>query len=680
MRLMQAIKEAQVSVIIVADEPLRARQMKDALGLINFKEIAIADNFGDLGAQIEQHPMCWVITTFTDPKGYPLSDYLSSKVAKERLSPDSVAFSIFLRANEYEHLPDLFQAGIMSWHEMTASPGMIRKEIAQSVFQLQKVLESSMQPYHVPLHYCRQYFKMGHNWSDMIGVLERLLSLRPKDDILRLTQIEAYMQSGDLPQAKVLIGDFDYYDPILTPQVAALRHSLLGEDPADAAKVSERSAISSALIVDPLMDSSIVIEGKLRELGIKDVVLYADGKEAVFALGQRSFDLAIVEWQTPMVSGAQILQKLREKCSPHMPILILTQTLERSDIQLLKDMGVAHVLKRPINPQQVLLAAAWAIDQARAPSEAISIERSVLAFLKEGELEAARQMFAKYMTIETRDPVREKYLRAALLFADKRYFEAKLLLIECTHASRGDNVAIASLLGKCLIKLGEMHAARLLLEKIAQLSPKNVERLCDIAEVALQQKDHAGAQKQIERAMDLDPDSSRVQDAHAQVALAGPLSDKVASLIKAMPGSESIIAHINNLAVTFVRSGDVSEGMRLYENCRKCLRSEQTEYKAIVAYNMGLAQIKLKNFKDAQNFVQESAGAGKSSVEEKAKALNLQLEAINSGKKKARMSSEHQDLSEQKGGEVALKETPDNPEDIYFLRGFFRSQDSQKAS
>jgi tetratricopeptide (TPR) repeat protein len=316
-----------------------------------------------------------------------------------------------------------------------------------------------------------------------------------------------------------------------------------------------------------------------------------------------------MEWQTPGISGPFLLQRIRERGQHEAPILVLTEILDRTDSQLVREMGVAQVLRRPLKIQQFMMAAAWSMSQSRMPTEASSFERKIMVHLKRGEAERARQVLRGFQAISTRDPIKEKYLKACIFYHEQRYFEAKILLIEATHESAGDNVHVAALLAKCLIKLRDFQATLSLLKRCTQLSPKHIERLCNLAEVALQ------------KAAGLDDESPLVKKAKAKVAVAGGQTQKALELMKSMNNAQDVIAYLNNMAVLFVKTGDIAEGMRLYKNCGKIIHEDRPDLKAIVDYNLGLACVKNEDPNLGSVHIQAALDRGPSVVYSRAESL-----------------------------------------------------------
>src|SRR5688572_15116394 len=63
-----------------------------------------------------------------------------------------------------------------------------------------------------------------------------------------------------------------------------------------------------------------------------DVHAYLSGREAMKQAGRESFDLFMLDWQVPDVSGAEVLMWLRANVSRTVPVLFVTVRDSEQDI------------------------------------------------------------------------------------------------------------------------------------------------------------------------------------------------------------------------------------------------------------------------------------------------------------------------------------------------------------
>jgi tetratricopeptide (TPR) repeat protein len=665
---LSALKTGHMAVGVVADNEVKRRQILDAMRLMHLRDIRDFRSFFDLSIAIEKSEVQWVFCTFCDEEGENLGAYLEHQVGPEAAA--KVAFSVLLKEGDYGQLPHLFDFGLMSWHENADAPD----EIAELVYRLQRSLDDSALPAMVAFQYLQKFYRQQERWGELVSVCERLLRLYPHEDRLRLTLIEALYEEGEEARAKAILLSMEYFDPNLAAPIASLRQRLLQEGDSQHKLMALQYQMRSAILVDPDPESTSLVEAKLRELGFREITHFKRGDQAAQYISHNSFDLAVIEWQCEGLAGPFLIQRIRELGYIEVPILVMTEVLDRADTQLVKDMGVAQVLKRPIRMQQFTMAAAWAMTQAREPTEASSLERKLLGALGVGDLEKAKLALRQFQGIESRDPIREKFLKASILYHEKRYFEAKILLIEATHSSGGDNVNLAALLAKCLIKLGDYQAALMLLQKVTALSPKNIERLCTLSEVSVQTKNQEAAEETLEVAESLDPNSPRVQQTQVKVAVTSGQTQKAMEILKHLSNVEEVVAYMNNLAVSFSKTGDLAEGVRLYKNCLKIIPDDRTTLQAVVAYNLGLAMVKNEDTQLGSIYLKQSLDKGPSPVYQRAESLYRRILDARRLGVSVRLylgsSQDRNDSVEQSIDDVSfLNELEAERSNAYFLRG-----------
>ncbi|QAU35795.1 response regulator transcription factor [Janthinobacterium sp. 17J80-10] len=75
---------------------------------------------------------------------------------------------------------------------------------------------------------------------------------------------------------------------------------------------------------------------------------FQSGKEMLNQLRRESFDLLIIDWQVPDLSGPEVLQWAREKLSPNLPVLFMTSRSGEDDIVAGLAAGADDYMIKPI--------------------------------------------------------------------------------------------------------------------------------------------------------------------------------------------------------------------------------------------------------------------------------------------------------------------------------------------
>ena len=69
---------------------------------------------------------------------------------------------------------------------------------------------------------------------------------------------------------------------------------------------------------------------------------------------RESFDLFILDWQVPDVSGTEVLQWLRNNVSRRVPILFVTVRDSEQDIVFALEHGADDYMVKPVRRQELL--------------------------------------------------------------------------------------------------------------------------------------------------------------------------------------------------------------------------------------------------------------------------------------------------------------------------------------
>ena len=87
------------------------------------------------------------------------------------------------------------------------------------------------------------------------------------------------------------------------------------------------------LVVDDSMPMRRIVANVLSRLGHTDVVLAANGREALKRIESEQIDFVITDWFMPEMSGLEFLRKVRDNPSTRdVPIVIITANASSDDV------------------------------------------------------------------------------------------------------------------------------------------------------------------------------------------------------------------------------------------------------------------------------------------------------------------------------------------------------------
>jgi two-component system chemotaxis response regulator CheY len=107
------------------------------------------------------------------------------------------------------------------------------------------------------------------------------------------------------------------------------------------------------LIVDDSTTMRKVLGSYLRELGIQQADEAADGKEAIELANQRAYDLVLLDWNMPKMTGIEVLKTLRARGSK-VPVIMVTTDAERMKVVEAIKCGANNYLMKPVVKEKFL--------------------------------------------------------------------------------------------------------------------------------------------------------------------------------------------------------------------------------------------------------------------------------------------------------------------------------------
>jgi PAS domain S-box-containing protein len=111
----------------------------------------------------------------------------------------------------------------------------------------------------------------------------------------------------------------------------------------------------------------------LRKLGCR-VDVAANGREAVKALKNSSYDLVLMDCQMPVMDGFEATRTIREKeaesKSPAMPVIALTASAMQADRERCLRAGMSDFIAKPVQPKELAeVLARWLAMSRNSPGE-----------------------------------------------------------------------------------------------------------------------------------------------------------------------------------------------------------------------------------------------------------------------------------------------------------------------
>ena len=113
----------------------------------------------------------------------------------------------------------------------------------------------------------------------------------------------------------------------------------------------------SVLIVEDNSFTRKVNRSLLANIGVKTIHEAVDGIDGLEAICRYAPDLVIVDWNLPLVSGAELLRTVRSPHNfplPDVPVIVLSGHSERWRIMEAQRLGANEFLIKPVSARAIL--------------------------------------------------------------------------------------------------------------------------------------------------------------------------------------------------------------------------------------------------------------------------------------------------------------------------------------
>ncbi|MBU0640970.1 MAG: response regulator [Planctomycetes bacterium] len=107
-----------------------------------------------------------------------------------------------------------------------------------------------------------------------------------------------------------------------------------------------------ALVVDDSLTIRRIVIKALNLVGIKDATEAGDGAEAVSAVNDNDFDVILLDWNMPKMSGIDTLIAIRQ-AGKKTPVIMVTTEAEKSRVIEAIKSGANEYLIKPFSPDQL---------------------------------------------------------------------------------------------------------------------------------------------------------------------------------------------------------------------------------------------------------------------------------------------------------------------------------------
>ena len=106
------------------------------------------------------------------------------------------------------------------------------------------------------------------------------------------------------------------------------------------------------LAVDDFPTMRRIVKTLLRQLGYANISEAEDGQAALAKLQQEKFDLVLLDWNMPRMTGLELLKAIRsDDTLRHIPVVMITAEGRKEDVLEAVKAGVNNFIVKPFTAE-----------------------------------------------------------------------------------------------------------------------------------------------------------------------------------------------------------------------------------------------------------------------------------------------------------------------------------------
>lgn len=610
----KAILDKSARVLVVETNSTARATLSEVLKENGFKDIQLMDSVKSALGYLEVEKAEWVISPVLADQ--PLNAMHLLSVFAKHSHFDNTRMSLLIESKDQSCLTKAFELGLLSFHQRPTSIESARAEIRNLLSELSKHNGDEV---FVSADYLTTFLRNQNQSKSFLSLQGTLFDLYPDHLPFLLSLAEGHFMNGDPNSGKQALGRAKLMKIEGWEQVA---QQFIDESEV----IQPDLGVREAIILEP----DDAVRKQICELlqcnSTAKLHTFEQAEEALaFCEKNPNIDLVLQEWKIPGLGGANFLQRLRKTTRATLPVLVVSSLVTKSDMVLLDEMGVANVIEKPVQEKDFLTTLVQTIQQEYAPTTFDALERKIHQNLKLGREDRAEKYWQKLQSNQVFPKCSQTYLNALFAFHENKFLRAKELLFEAIKQG-AEPVKAFNLLGRTLAKLNDFSGACKCFQKAQQLSPKNVERLCEIASCQTELSQFSTAKQTIEKAKKLDGSSRLTAVSELKLALKSGDNKEAKRLLSETKAQSELVAEMNNLAVTYVLAGQFEKGKTLYTSTLEAIDAKEQELRGRVLYNLALAHARNKDLQTAKSLLDSFRWDASFEVSKKAKSLQIRLE------------------------------------------------------
>ena len=382
------------------------------------------------------------------------------------------------------------------------------------------------------------------------------------------------------------LGESQAVDPMDRPIEPYPSHSNSTEGP------MIEPADMSVLVVDDMDGMRKSVRGMLKVLRYGKVFHFAqNGLEAWNLLKEVPIDVAIVDWNMPVMTGVELLSRIREDSDLRdLPVVMVTAEANSEIVAEAAESEIDAYILKPLTAKSLGDKISSVIEKANNPPPVVRHLKKSRNLEEDGDVDAAIEEVKLAMNA---DPLSSRPIRElGHLYAKKNDLEnAEEWLLKAAEMNSLDVFAFHHL-GELYLKKNDIEKASAFFDKAMNISPRHVGRGINFGKILVQKNMIEKAIKVFDKAIGLSDNSLAMQEEIADFCLQNGMEEYAIQLwdtvLSHMPSRYDIML---KLGICHERRGNCREALTYLMNAEK-KDKDNIEIKIHLAKNyIGIGQV-----------------------------------------------------------------------------------------
>ena len=355
-------------------------------------------------------------------------------------------------------------------------------------------------------------------------------------------------------------------------------------------KFSYSLAKVKVLVIEDDESVNRLITTWFQEERVKTAHGLMTGESAWQELHRIKYDIIILDWRLGgKLGGLGLFNRIRcDKYYKSIPVMIISGFLDKKDFTILDEFPNTRKVEKPLQKSIFLNEFNLLMQEKAWQNAQITKAQAILEEMDKDHPNIKDHVRA--IREQSPNPL-PMLINLGVMLKEVGHNGMAITIFREAIKVNEQSASAHNHLGKIYLEIGDIQQAKECLLKAKSLSPNNLDRLCDLGNVALHELDIPLANSYFSRAKAIDTEDTK---AITGLDLVKNVSEWIAEA-QSIPSSFASL--LNAIGVSLVRSQDFKNGLDHYQSALKHVYDDNV--KAKLAFNLGLGHMRWKNFVEA---------------------------------------------------------------------------------